>query len=57
MTSKYYLFIGFKNRKAETLILSKSDNETDAFDCDYFVMVDEPENIKKNVSQWLENQK
>lgn len=53
---EYNLFIGFKDQKAVTLILSKAGNEKDAFDCDYFVVVDDVENIKKNVLMWLEKQ-
>lgn len=52
---KCNLFLGFKNGCLETLILSKAIDEENAIDCDYYVTVDDPNHVKKNVLMWLDD--
>lgn len=52
---KYNAFLGYKNRKLVTIILSKAEEEEAAIDCDRYVKVDEAVHVKKNLEQWLKD--
>ena len=55
MNMKYSMFLGFKNGKLETIILSKCEEREDAIDCDYYIEVEDPHNAEKNLRQWLKD--
>jgi len=48
-------FLGFKNQKLVTIILSKAEEEEEAIDCDRYVKVEEEGHIKTNLEQWLKD--
>ena len=51
----YNTFLGFKNQKLETIILSIHDEEEAAIDCDYYIEVEDPHRAKTNLEQWLKD--
>lgn len=52
--AKTKLFIGFRNRKALTIVLTTAQDYTDAVDCDYFVEAGEGTE-KQQLKEWLES--
>ena len=46
-----HIFLGFRNGKLQTVVISNSNEVEDAIDCDYFT--DHPQEPKKQVVTWL----
>ncbi len=48
---KPHVYLGFKNAKLETIVISRNANRESAIDCDYYI--DEPQDAKKQIERWL----
>ena len=45
------VYLGFKNAKLQTIIISRLEERESAIDCDYYI--DEPEDARKQIEKWL----
>jgi len=48
---KAYVYLGFKEGKLITILISTNSDRETAIDCDYYV--DEPQDAKKQIETWL----
>ena len=48
---KPHVYLGFKNAKLETIVISRNADRESAIDCDYYI--DEPQDAKKQIELWL----
>ena len=51
---KKFAFFGFRNGKLATIFVSKMDNYKEAIECDW--IINNPQNAKKQIAQWLKSQ-
>jgi hypothetical protein len=48
---KPHVYLGFKNGKLQTVVISRNADRETAIDCDYYI--DEPQDAKKQIETWL----
>jgi len=48
---KPHVYLGFKDSKLITIIISRNSNRETAIDCDYYI--DQPKDVKKQIEAWL----
>jgi hypothetical protein len=53
MSKNIHVFFGFKNGKLHTIMLSKSEEQETAIDCDYYIP--DPQDAEKQIEEWKKN--
>ena len=51
LAEKQHVYLGFKNGKLNTIIISRVAERESAIDCDYYI--DEPQDAKQQIEKWL----
>ena len=48
---KPHVYLGFKNGKLDTIIISRISDRESSIDCDYYI--DEPQDARQQIEKWL----